>query len=118
MYVTNSSLQGVKFFSRCYVWNIISSLALWTIWKARCSKICNVLDQVKSFWELLVNTVKGEYDSYKGFVNVPNRKRKRIRRVWSAIPIFLDVVGADVKWNYVPTRWLFPPLVPFILNIT
>ena len=58
-----------------------------SIWKARCSKIYNddhnnVVDQVKSFLELLVNTVKGEYDSYKGSGNVPNRKRKRIRRVW------------------------------------
>ena len=123
VYVTNSSLQGVKFFSRCYVWNIVSSLALWIIWKARCSKLyndehTNVVDQVKSFWELLVNTIKGEYDSYKGFGNVPNRKRKRIRRVWSTIPIFLDAAGEDVKWNYVPPRWLFPPPAPFILNTT
>ena len=41
VYATSSSLQGVKFFSRCYVWMIISSLALWIIWKARCSKIYN-----------------------------------------------------------------------------
>ena len=121
VYVTNSSLQGVKFFSRCYVWNFISSLALWIIWKARCSKIyndedTNVVDQVKSFWELLVNIVKGEYDSYKGCGNGPNRKRKRLRRVWSTIPIFLDATGEDVKWNYVPPRWLFPPPAPFILN--
>ena len=64
VYATSSSLQGVEFFSRCYVWKIISSLALWIIWKARCSKInnvkqTNVVDQVNSFLELLVNTIKG-----------------------------------------------------------
>ena len=111
-----------KFFSWCYVWKIISSLALWIIWKARCSKIynveqTNVANQVKSFWELLVNTVKGDYDSYKGYRNVTNRKRRRIQRVWSAIPIMLDVCD-DVKWNYVPPRWLFPPSASFLLHTT
>ena len=66
----------------------------------------------------MVNTVKGEYESYKGFGKAPNRKRKRIRRVWSTIPIFLDVAGEDVNWNYVPPRWLFPPPAPFVLNTT
>jgi hypothetical protein len=28
----------------------------------------------------------------------------------------LDATGEDVKWNYVPPRWLFPPPAPFILN--
>ena len=34
----------------------------------------HVVDQVKSFWELLVHTVKGDYDSYKGSGNTTNRK--------------------------------------------
>ena len=80
VYTTSSSLEGIMFFSWCYVWKIISSLALWITWKVRCFKICttkqtNVLDQVKSFWELLViYTIKGEYDSYKGYGTTTNRK--------------------------------------------
>ena len=118
----SSSLQGVKFFSRSYVWQIVSSLALWILWKGRCSKLYNdenthVVDQVKSFWELLVHTVKGDYDSSKGSGNTTNQKRRRIRRVWSSIPIMLDA-GADVRWNYVPPRWLFPPPAPFLEHTT
>ena len=110
------SLQGIKFFSRSHVWQIVSSLAPWVIWKARCSKRYNdenihIVDQVKSFWDLLVHKVKGEYDSYKGFGHKTNKKRMRIRKVWSSIPIMLNE-DADVKWNYVPPRWLFPPPTP------
>ena len=112
----------VKFFSRSYVWQIVSSLSLWILWKGRCSKLYNdenahVVDQVKSFWELLVHTVKGDYDNSKGSGNTTNQKRRRIRRVWSSIPIMLDA-GADVRWNYVPPRWLFPPPAPFLEHTT
>ena len=122
VYSTSRSLQGVKFFSRSYVWQIVSSLSLWVLWKARCSKLYNdedihVVDQVKSFWNLLVHSVKGEYDRYKGYGNTAIRKRKRLRRVWSAIPIMLDA-GTEVRWNYVPPRWLFPPPVPFLWRTT
>ena len=49
------------------MWQIVSSLGLWVLWKARCSKLykdenTHVVDQVKSFWDLLVHTVKGDYD--------------------------------------------------------
>ena len=119
VYSISTSVPGIKFFSRCYVWQIVSSLALWVLWKARCSKLYNdeqihVVDQVKTFWELVIHTVKGEYDSYKGYGNKANRKRRRIRRVWASIPIMLNA-GDDVKWNYVPPRWLFPPPSSFIV---
>ena len=101
---------------------IVSSLSLWVLWKARCSKLYNdedihVVDQVKSFWNLLVHSVKGEYDRYKGYGNTAIQKRKRLRRVWLAIPIMLDA-GMEVRWNYVPPRWLFPPPVPFLWQTT
>ena len=88
----------------------------------RCSKLYNaekihVVDQVKTFWELLIHTVKGEYDSYKGYGNKVNWKRRRIHRVWAAIPILLGA-SDDVKWNYVPPHWLFPPPTPFIVQTT
>ena len=77
----------------------------------------HVVDQVKSFWDLLVHTVKGDYDSYKGYRNIANRKRRRIQRVWSSIPIMLDA-STEVKWNYIPPYWLFPPLAPFLVQAT
>ena len=67
-------------------------------------------------WDLLVHTVKGDYDSYKSFGNTTNRKR-RLWRVWSSIPIML-VAGADVRWTYIPPRWLFPPPAPFLVRTT
>ena len=90
------------------------------VWKAWCLKLYNdenthVVDQVKSFWDLLVHTIKGDYDSYKGSGNTTNQKRRRLRRVWSVIPIMLDL-GVDVRWNYVPPRLLFPPLAPFLVQ--
>ena len=122
VYSTSSSLHGIKIFSRSYVWQIVSSLALWVLWRARCSKLYNdenthVVDQVKSFWNLLVHTVKGDYDSYKGSGNTTIRKRRRIHQVWSAIPIMLDA-GVEVRWNYVPPRWLFLPPAPLLLQTT
>ena len=79
-YSTSSSLQGSKFFSRSYAWQIVSALALRVLWEARCSKLyndenTNVVDQVKTFWDLLVHTVKGDYDNYKGSRNTTNRKK-------------------------------------------
>ena len=71
----------------------------------------------KTFWELLIHIVKCEYDSYKGYENKANRKRRRIRRIWAAIPILLDA-GDDVKWNYVPPYWLFLPAAPFLVHTT
>ena len=122
VYANSSSLQGIKFFSRSYVWQIVSSLGLWVLWKARCSKLykdenTHVVDQVKSFWDLLVHTVKGDYDSCKGSGNTTSRKRRRIRRVWSSIPIMLDA-ETNVKWNYIPPRWLFPPPAPSLEHTT
>ena len=81
VYSILSSLQGSKFFSRRYVWQIISALALWVLWKARCSKLYNdeithVVDQVKSFLDLLVHTVKGHNDNYKASGNTANQKRR------------------------------------------
>ena len=35
VYSTSTSLQGIKFFSRSHVWQIVSSLALRVIWKVR-----------------------------------------------------------------------------------
>ena len=121
VYSTSTPLQGIKFFSRSHVWQVVSSLALWVLWKARCSKLysdenIHVVDQVKSFWDLLVHTVKGEYDSYKGSGHTTNKKRMRIRKVWSSIPIMFNE-AADVKWNYVPPRWLFPPPAPSLVQI-
>ena len=121
VYSILSSLQGSKFFSRRYVWQIISALALWVLWKARCSKLyndenTNVVDQVKTFWDLLVHTVKGDYDSYKGSGNTTNWKR-RLRRVWLSIPIML-VASVGVRWNYLPPRWLFSPPTMFLVQTT
>ena len=109
VYTISSSLQGIKFFSRSHVWQIFSSLALWVIWKTRCAKLYNdenthVANKVKSFGDLLIHMVKGDYDMYKGSGNTTNRKRRTIQRVWSSIPIMLDAC-ADVKWHYVPPRW-------------
>ena len=57
-----------------FYWWIVSSLALWVLWKVRSSKLYNVekphvVDQVKYLWDLLVHMVKGDYDSYKGYGN-------------------------------------------------
>ena len=95
VYSTSSSLQGIKFFSSSYVWQIVSSLALWVLWKAMCSKLYNdenihTVDQVMSFCDLLVHTIKGDYDSYKCSRNTTTKKRMRIRRVWPSIPSMLD----------------------------
>ena len=54
VYTISSSLQGIKFFSRSYVWQIVSSLALWVLWNVRCSKLYNdenthVVDQLSLF---------------------------------------------------------------------
>ena len=122
VYSTSSSLQRIKFFSRSYAEQIVYSLALWVLWKARCSKLYNdenthVVDQVKSFLDLLVHTVKGHNDNYKSYGITTNRKRRRIQRVWSSIPIMLDT-GADVRWNYVQPRWLFPPPASFLVQTT
>ena len=65
----------------------------------------------------MVHTIKGEYDSYKGYESTTNWKRRRIQRFWSAIPIMLDA-GDDVKWNYVSPSWSFPPLAPFLVQTT
>ena len=116
VYSISNSLQGSKFISQSYVQQIFSALALWVLWKVRYSKLYNdenttVVNQVKTFWDLLVHTVKGDYDSYKGSGNITNRKRRKLRRVWSFIPIML-VAGVDVRWNYVPPCWLFPQPTP------
>ena len=65
----------------------------------------------------MVHIVKGEYDSYKGSGHTTNKKRMRIHKVWSSIPIMLNE-AVDVKWNYVPPRWLFPPPTPSLVEIT
>ena len=49
--------------------------------------------------------------------NLRNKYVLRIHKVWSSIPIMLNE-DADVKWNYVPPRWLFPPPALSLVQIT
>ena len=114
------NIVGGKYFKNSFVWNIVSINALWVWWKCRCSKKYegieyNVVDMIKMFWDNLVHTVKGEYDSIKGTPEKVHKKRRKLRKIWWPIPLWLDESHED-RWNYAPPRWLFPPPSPFLFQ--
>ena len=74
-----------------------------------------MVNMIKMFWDNLVHTVKGEYDSIKGTAEKVHKKRRKLRKIWWRIPLWLDE-SHEVRWNYAPPCWLFPPPSPFLFQ--
>ena len=75
-----SSCLYVKSVQNGMVWETISSIVLWVLWRSRCRRIFqeiqrNVVDVVKDIWLILVHKLKGEYSAIKGDSDVVFRKQ-------------------------------------------
>ena len=52
-------------------WEIICTITMWQIWKARCQKVFQAVtippvEIVATIWEDIIHTLKGQYGAIKG----------------------------------------------------
>ena len=94
-------------------WELVSSLALWFVWRARCRRVFEdrvvpPAETLRDFWLELVHTLRGQFDRMQGESDRVARRREAFLRLWGHPP-FCSVLGGTVRWCYRPPFWLFPP---------
>ena len=97
-------------------WELISSLALWFIWRARCRRIFEErpvppAETVRDFWTELIHTLRGQYDRLQGDSDSMILRRLAFLRLWKSGPFLLER-HSTIQWCYSPPVWLFPPPHP------
>ena len=88
----------------------ISSIVLWVLWISRCQRIFqemqwNIVDVVKEIWLTLVHTLKGEYDTIKGYLDVVFWKKDVLKKRWERLNVFCRV-NACIRSRYRPSLWV------------
>ena len=94
-------------------WELISSLALWFVWRARCRRVFEdrvvpPAETIRDFWLELIHTLRGQFDRMQGESDRAGRRREAFLRLWGHPP-FCSLLGGTVRWCYRPPVWLFPP---------
>ena len=84
-------------------WELISSLALWFFWRARCRQIFEgravpPAETVRDFWLELIYTLRGQFDRIQGDSDAAIRRRFAFLRLWKG-PFFTESRGT-VQWCY------------------
>ena len=94
-------------------WELISSLGMWFVWRARCRRIFEgrtvpAAETVRDFWVELIHTLRGQYEQLQGDSESRQGRRRAFLQRWGAGPFFFLRAGS-VLWQYRPPAWLFPP---------
>ena len=94
-------------------WELIGSLAVWFVWRARCRRIFEgravpPAESIRDFWLELIHTLRGQYDRLQGSSDAMVRRRLAFLSVWGKGP-YLSQASGTVRWHYRPPVWLFPP---------
>ena len=95
------------------LWEILSSITMWHIWKARCARVLgnrathNVVS-VREIWLDIVLTLRGQFDSLQGDSDRSYLQRLSFIKRWKKSP-FLVVSNGSPQWCYRPPAWIFPP---------
>ena len=68
------------------IWKRISSILMWVIWKAPCTLIFDNATQddsviIVEFWLILIHTLRGQYESFTGNVDVIFKKQMHFKRL-------------------------------------
>jgi hypothetical protein len=96
------------------VWEYVSGLVMWGIWKARCLQVFQgviepLIETIKIIWsELAVHTLKGQWDYLNGTSERLLNLRLRFRKSWDDLRIY-NYCHGKVKWNFYPPLFLFQP---------
>ena len=96
------------------IWHIITSLALWTIWKMRCDVVFNTAHihlrtVFIEFWLLFVHTLRGQYNDLQGLVDALRQRQMDFKKRWRGLYLFLDTTSR-MRWNYAIPSFLLPCL--------
>ena len=97
-------------------WELISSIAAWSIWRARCTRAFEgrgtpAAETVRDFWTELIHTLRGQFEQLAGSSDRMQRRREAFLRLWRDGPFYTESGGA-LRWQYRPPVWLFPPPPP------
>ena len=97
------------------IWQLVSSITIWYIWKARCLKVFqNVIERptqiISGIWIEIVHNLRGLLDSIKGNTHQADLKRLEFHAIWD-IGIFYRRYFGKVEWFYSTPKCLFKPVV-------
>ena len=67
-------------------WELISSLALWFVWRARCRRIFDgravpPAETIRDFWQELIHTLRGQLDGMQGDTEIRIQRRQAFLRL-------------------------------------
>ena len=91
-------------FNEAQIWQLVSSITIWYIWKARCLKVFqNVTESpaqiISGIWIEIVHNLRGILDSIKGNTHQAELRRVKFHAIWD-IGIFYRRCFDKVEWFY------------------
>ena len=106
-------LQATSAEERDLQWELVSSLALWFVWRARCRRIFDgravpPAETIRDFWQELIHTLRGQLEGMQGDTEIRIQRRRAFVRLWRKGPFFSESQGS-ILWQYRPPVWLFSP---------
>ena len=83
-------------------WELISSLGMWFVWRARCRRIFEgrtvpAAETVRDFWVELIHTLCGQYEQLQGDSESRQGRRRAFLQRWGTGPFFFWRAGS-VLW--------------------
>ncbi|MCO5568556.1 hypothetical protein L7F22_022255 [Adiantum nelumboides] len=94
-------------------WELLSSLTLWFIWRARCCRSIEgqlepPAETVRAIWQEILHTLRGCFERIQGDSDSATQRRLAFHSTWSRGPFYSHSSG-PLCWHYRPPIWLFPP---------
>ena len=97
------------------IWQLVSSITIWYIWKARCLKVFQNMTErpaqiISGIWIEIVHNLRGILDSINGNTHQAELRRVEFHVIWD-IGIFYRRYFGKVEWFYSTPKCLFKPMV-------
>ena len=94
-------------------WNMVSSVMIWFVWKARCKedfegKMEPPVKTVLKIWLEIIHTLRRQYDVISGSSDRTLEKRFTFHKFWQHDPFYIHHCG-EIQWQYALPKWQFPP---------
>lgn len=83
-------------------WEMISSIAAWSIWRARCTRVFKdrgipPAETIRDFWTELKHTLRGQFEGLVGSFDRMQKRREAFLHLWRDGRFFSETGGA-IRW--------------------
>ena len=97
------------------IWQSVSSITNWFVWKARCLKVFQNVTKapthiISRIWTEIVHNLRRSSDNIKGNMHHAELKRLEVHAIWDKDRFYRRIYD-KVEWLYSTPKYLVKPMI-------